>query len=63
MPGSEPWVRIEAAQGTFKVPASVSLLEVWEVLKSGTNPLTKANGELLVRVPLRMVKGIPHSQV
>lgn len=59
MPGAEPWLRVETAQGPFKLPATCSLLELWEVLQQGPRGTKAPAGELMVRVPLEVVLASP----
>jgi hypothetical protein len=59
MPGAEPWLRVETGRGSFKLPATCSLLELWELLQGGYRANKAGRGELLVRVPLRMLSEPP----
>lgn len=52
MPGSEPWIRVEAGTRVLKMPADVSVLELWERLESRHRPPKHVTGELLVRARL-----------
>lgn len=56
MPGSEPWIGVEANGGfLFKLPASCSILELWECLSDGVKPRKRLDGQVMVRVPLDQV--------
>jgi hypothetical protein len=55
MPGAEPWLRIEEGGRSFKMPATCSLLELWELLDGGYRAKRAPAGEIMARVPLRLL--------
>lgn len=60
MPGAEPWMRCEVnGQEVTRMPATCSLLELWEVLSSGRRGAPTPRGEVMVRVPLELVLASP----
>lgn len=53
MTGSEPWMAVRKSDGTWlKMPAGVSLLELWERLEGPSTRRTAPTGEVYVRVAL-----------
>lgn len=59
MPGAEPWMRVETCKGPLKLPATCSILELWEVLQQGPRRAQTPAGEVMVRVPLELVLSSP----
>lgn len=58
MPGAEPWIRVEHSAGWFKVPAGVSVQEIYigatEKWQDGARRLRTA--EPTIRVPLSVAR-------
>lgn len=59
LPGAEPWVRVEHALGSFKVPALVPMQEVLQLVADRVRTTPKATtSEATVRVPLSLWRAL-----